>query len=311
MPGARLTHEDRRQIAVLLDEGVGYGEIGRRLGRPTSTISREVSRNARSGVYRADYAQQAAADRAPRRKPTRAVVGTDGRASRSFHMFTDEFATVLIATGLPRMSARVFACLLTSDSGNLTVTDLVHQLRVSPAAVSKAIGYLAGLNLVVRTPDPGSRRERYVIVEDVWRRAWRTDTGAHSRIADTARRGADLLGSNTPAGRRLHTMSQFFAWLSDQMGGSDLDGTVFHDARTVLAALVYAKGPLTAAGLGAALDLPAERVTAALSAIERNARFDPLTVITVSADTYTVAIRPELLTPDQRRALDCYRRGTV
>lgn len=42
MPGARLTLEDRRQIAGWMTEGLGYAEIARRLGRPTSTISREV-----------------------------------------------------------------------------------------------------------------------------------------------------------------------------------------------------------------------------------------------------------------------------
>ena len=58
MPGARLTHEDRRRIAAWLADGLGYAEIGRRLGRPTSTISREVTRNGTPGEYLADHAQQ-------------------------------------------------------------------------------------------------------------------------------------------------------------------------------------------------------------------------------------------------------------
>ena len=43
MPGGRLTQEDRRHIAAGLAEGLGYAEIARRLGRPTSTVSREVA----------------------------------------------------------------------------------------------------------------------------------------------------------------------------------------------------------------------------------------------------------------------------
>ena len=45
MPGGRLTQEDRRRIAAWLAEGLSHAEIGRRLSRPTSTITREVSRN--------------------------------------------------------------------------------------------------------------------------------------------------------------------------------------------------------------------------------------------------------------------------
>ena len=42
MPGGRLTQEDRRRIAVWLAEGRSQAEIGRRLSRPTSTITREI-----------------------------------------------------------------------------------------------------------------------------------------------------------------------------------------------------------------------------------------------------------------------------
>src|SRR3954471_12343307 len=71
VPGGRLTHADRRQIAAWLADGLGYAEIGRRFGRPTSTISREVARNGGPGAYQADPAHQAAGDRARRRKPPR------------------------------------------------------------------------------------------------------------------------------------------------------------------------------------------------------------------------------------------------
>ena len=69
MPGGRLTSEDRRHIASGLAEGLGYAEIARRLGRPTSTISREVARNGGSGGYRADRAHEATRGRAHRRRP--------------------------------------------------------------------------------------------------------------------------------------------------------------------------------------------------------------------------------------------------
>ncbi|MGB8944370.1 MAG: helix-turn-helix domain-containing protein, partial [Streptomyces sp.] len=59
MPGGRLTHQDRRHIGAGLAEGLGYAEIARRIDRPTSTVSREVSRNGGPGRYRVDHAHLA------------------------------------------------------------------------------------------------------------------------------------------------------------------------------------------------------------------------------------------------------------
>ncbi|MDW6063797.1 helix-turn-helix domain-containing protein [Streptomyces sp. FXJ1.4098] len=61
----------------------------------------------------------------------------------------------MVQTGLTRMVARVFARLFTTDSGRLGSAELVQQLRVSPASVSKAIGYLEGLELIRRERAPG------------------------------------------------------------------------------------------------------------------------------------------------------------
>src|SRR5215471_17286093 len=77
MPGGRLTQEDRRRIAAWLGEGVSHAEIGRRLSRPTSTITREVNRNRGPAGYQADQAQRATRQRARRRNtapPPAAVV---------------------------------------------------------------------------------------------------------------------------------------------------------------------------------------------------------------------------------------------
>jgi IS30 family transposase len=73
-PALRLSLEDRCRIEALLAVGLGPREIGRRLGRSASTISREVRRNraAHWGVgYRAPVAQAKADTRARRPKPTK------------------------------------------------------------------------------------------------------------------------------------------------------------------------------------------------------------------------------------------------
>ncbi|MFI7152142.1 helix-turn-helix domain-containing protein [Nonomuraea sp. NPDC050022] len=304
MPGGRLTHQDRRRIASWLAEGLGYAEIARRLGRPTSTISREVARNGTSGDYLPDRAQQVAARRARRARPGQAAEPPEGQPTEAARGFVDQFAALLAAIGVPRMAARVFVCLLTSDGGSLTAAELVRLLQVSPASVSKAIGYLETMDLVGREPDPGGRRERYVIDDDTWLRAWRTDTGAHAELARAAQRGVALFGADSPAGTRLGQMGQFFDWLSGEMSGSRLTDTVMGDALTVLAALVHAARPLPVDGLVRALGLPVDRVADALAAIEEHpAVADPLTLLRTEPGTYTVTTRSDRLSPAQRAAL--------
>jgi DNA-binding transcriptional regulator GbsR (MarR family) len=216
-----------------------------------------VARNHDSGDYQAGQAQQAATRRAPRRRPTPASP-PEG--------FAEEFAALLAHTGLPTMCARVFAGLLVSESGSLTAADLAQRLSVSPASISKAVGYLEEMDLLSRTPDAGTRRERYVIGDDVWQRAWQTDTGAHASVAEAARRGAALFGPDSPAGMRLRKMDQFFGWLAAQMTGTSgpyTDRTTgAGDPPTVLAALMYAARPLTIDELATALDWPRDRVAA-------------------------------------------------
>jgi hypothetical protein len=46
----------------------------------------------------------------------------------------EDFALLLTEVGVPRMPARVFACVLCSDSGALTAGELAERLRVSPPA---------------------------------------------------------------------------------------------------------------------------------------------------------------------------------
>ncbi|MEV0162403.1 GbsR/MarR family transcriptional regulator [Nonomuraea fuscirosea] len=231
MPGGHLTYEDRRAIADGLAEGLPYAEIARRLGRPRSTIGREIARNGGPHGYHAARAQQATTWRA-RRRPTpplppaaagdprghehggHEVAGRDPGAVRAY----EQKLTGLLAGGWPPMAAKVMVCLLTSDSGNMTVADLIERLRVSPASISKAVGALEQLGLLKRERD--NRRERYRVDDDVWYRAWLVGTRSMALWAATVREGADVLGADTPASTRLLTASRFFQLLSDDMAAS-------------------------------------------------------------------------------------------
>lgn len=308
MPGGRLTEHDRQRIALWLTDGLGYAEIARRLGRPTSTVSREVARNGQPGRYEADQAHHVTVRRACRSKaaapqePT-ATADAYGRDAKAVHEFVEQFATLMAQTGVPRMPARVLTYLLVTDSGALTATELVQYLQVSPASISKAIGYLEGLDLVRRARDPKGRRERYIIDDHVWLRSWKTSAQAQTMWANAARRGVEYLGAATPAGIRLNTMSKFFTQLADDMAGGTAP-IASDDALIVLAALVHAGMPLTVGQLAAALGWPSERVSSALHDAEQHPDItDPVTLQYAEPGAYTVAANPDRLSNTQREAL--------
>ncbi|MCC9311954.1 MarR family transcriptional regulator [Kitasatospora sp. RB6PN24] len=120
-------------------------------------------------------------------------------------------------SGVPRMPARVFAALLATDSGRLTSAELAQLLEISPAAVSGAVRYLAQIHLVVREREPGSRRDRYRLLDDVWQEALinrdRTLTLWESSLAE----GVELLGEDSPAGARLSASRALFTFLRREM----------------------------------------------------------------------------------------------
>jgi IS30 family transposase len=66
-----LTADERETIARLLETTASVRAIARTLGRPPSTVSREVARNGGRARYRATAAEQRAWDRGQRPKPPR------------------------------------------------------------------------------------------------------------------------------------------------------------------------------------------------------------------------------------------------
>jgi hypothetical protein len=210
MPGGRLTGQDRQHIAAWLAEGLGYAEIGRRLGRPASTVMREVTRNGGPDDYRADRADEATRHRARRQKqaqpPAPPIPDTGhGRDPRAVRDFTESYTALLVQQGLPRMEARVLACLYITDSGTLTAADLVQRLRVSAASISHAVAFLEQQGMLKRERVPGARRERYVIDDEIWLRSILAALQMNDALATASQRGAEILGAATPAGARFES----------------------------------------------------------------------------------------------------------
>jgi DNA-binding transcriptional regulator GbsR (MarR family) len=143
------------------------------------------------------------------------VTAGDNPAERQ--AFVEDFASTLIAAGVPRMPARVFSCLLMSDAGRLTAAEVAQRLQVSPAAVSGAIQYLDRVRLVRRTRDPGARRDVYVVEQDVWYQASFRQDQVLDRWIDHLETGIALLGRQTPVGKRLAESREFFIFLKEEM----------------------------------------------------------------------------------------------
>ncbi|KQY29026.1 GbsR/MarR family transcriptional regulator [Nocardia salmonicida] len=219
MPGGRLTNEDRQQIAAGLAEGLGYADIGRQLERPASTIMREVTRNGGPEDYRADRAHQDTRQRARRQKHSRPRVpipdSGHGRDPQAVQDLTESFTALLIQQGMPRMEARVLACLHITDSGALTSAELVQRLCVSPASISHAITFLEGQAMLRRERVPGGRRERYVIDDELWVRNLLAGLQMSKDLATESQRAAEILGTTTPAGARFETSAELLLLVSE------------------------------------------------------------------------------------------------
>ncbi|MCI3278935.1 MarR family transcriptional regulator [Streptomyces cylindrosporus] len=237
MPGGRLTQQERQQIALGLADGLAYAEIARRLDRPTSTVTREVMRNGGPTAYRSDLAHRATERRAQRRKQgvTRDAKGVPqayGRDAEAVREYEETLTTVFMQSGMTKMTARVMASLTISDSGSLTAAELVQRLQVSPASVSKAIGFLEEQEMVRRERDE-RRRERYVLDDEIMYDSMMASVRATAQVAETARQGVAVLGVGTPAAVRLENTARFMDFISETMArAADQARAILHTKPT-------------------------------------------------------------------------------
>ncbi|MGW7240750.1 helix-turn-helix domain-containing protein [Streptomyces sp. NPDC054804] len=221
MPGGRLTQQERQQIALGLADGLAYAEIARRLDRPTSTVTREVMRNGGPTAYRADLAHRATEHRAHRSRQTAPKVAgapapAHGRDPEAVREYEETLTTVMMASGMTTMPARVMASLTLTDTGSLTAAELVERLKVSPASVSKAIAFLESQGLARREQGEG-RRERYVVDDDIWYQSMMASARSTAKIVEIARQGVGVLVPGTPAATRLENIARFLDFVSESI----------------------------------------------------------------------------------------------
>ncbi|MBT2392668.1 GbsR/MarR family transcriptional regulator [Streptomyces maoxianensis] len=145
--------------------------------------------------------------------------GTGRRNDEAVSRFVERFAAEMTEAGMQRMAARVFAALLSSEKGSMTSAELAEQLQISPAAVSGAVRYLNQVDMVSRERDPGSRRERYVLHNELWYETFTRRDQLLARWEKALRDGAQTLGLETAAGQRVTETAEFFAFLQTEMAG--------------------------------------------------------------------------------------------
>ncbi|MER6557807.1 MarR family transcriptional regulator [Streptomyces sp. NPDC001027] len=139
------------------------------------------------------------------------------RDEEAVSRFVESFAAQLVEAGMQRMPARVFAALLSSDGGAMTSAELGGQLRISPAAVSGAVRYLAQQHMVSREREPGSRRERYRVHSNQWYEALTNRESVLKRWEASLREGVESLGADTAAGRRMSETLAFFEFVDTEI----------------------------------------------------------------------------------------------
>lgn len=133
--------------------------------------------------------------------------------------FVEDLASVLVDSGIPRMPARVMACLMADDRGALTSADLSQRLKISPAAVSGAVRYLAHVRMLRRTREPGSRRELYRVDHDVFYRAIAGRSALLEHWESVLRSGVQAVGADTDAGERLNETADFLQFMTAEVDG--------------------------------------------------------------------------------------------
>jgi hypothetical protein len=146
-------------------------------------------------------------------------VASVARDEEAVRQYVETMARWLADWGFPRMAARVLMMMMSSDEETFTAADIAERLEISPAAVSGAVRYLMQLELVTREPVRGSRRDRYRIPHDTWYQAAIVKGGLFGQLAKLSAEGAAAAGgTETPAGERLVEMSEFYAYLQEEVG---------------------------------------------------------------------------------------------
>lgn len=125
----------------------------------------------------------------------------------------ERMAMSLASGGLQKATARVMAAFIFIDAESVTAPELAETLGISSGSVSGAIKMLSTVGLIERVPVPGSRREHYRLRDGAWATMMSAQNGMVQEMFELADDAIATVGSDTPAGRRLAEMRDFYDFM--------------------------------------------------------------------------------------------------
>jgi DNA-binding transcriptional regulator GbsR (MarR family) len=132
--------------------------------------------------------------------------------------FVEQFALILVESGMPRMPSRVFAYVLADDAERYTARELADGLRVSPAAISGAVRYLLQAGLLAKEREPGSRADHYrVYDDDIWYNITQQRLPLLKRYEEILTEGVEMLDEARPGGRRVRETLEYIRFTRVEM----------------------------------------------------------------------------------------------
>ena len=88
---------------------------------------------------------------------------------------------------------------------------------MSPAAISGTVRYLTHVGLLVRGREPGARRDHYAVRDDFWYGMYTARSASMTAWEEVLAQGANAVGQDSPAGRRLDETREFFAFYREEV----------------------------------------------------------------------------------------------
>jgi DNA-binding transcriptional regulator GbsR (MarR family) len=136
---------------------------------------------------------------------------------RALLEYVEQFAAILTASGMQRMSARVFTYILVDDAETYTAAELAEGLSISLAAVSGAVRELLAGGLLAKGRRASTRSDVYRLHdEDVWGSIMLDRSDFLDRYQQTALVGIDTLPAG-PGRDRLVQTAAFMEFMKTEM----------------------------------------------------------------------------------------------
>lgn len=138
----------------------------------------------------------------------------DSRTSR----FTDRVASLFEHDGLPPIAGRIFALLLLSEEAR-SLDQLSEDLGVSKASASTNARLLSQFGLIEPVRRPGSRRDFYRTVDDLFERSMARRLDRWREFTEVIGEGRRTLPLRSPeVRRRLARYEGALSYMADAIG---------------------------------------------------------------------------------------------